>query len=396
LNFMAQSEPILFLNHDLTSGGAEHALLSLLRNLDRSRFAPALWVRDRQGELLSRYVELGIDIQQVPQVMSEGPRRRLVWKLPVNAWLLRRFSLVHSFCSNAWWTEPWSVRLAGARGYVIRKSDQYLHGPRRSWDVRENMAHRIVCVTESIFNRFYRGTPRQAKARVIRNGVDTERFRPQPAGGELRSRFALPRQAIVFASVANLHLQKGQLQVLVVLACAKARDIPLYVAFAGRDLARGEIQRWAEQLGVTDRALFLGRVENVPGLLADCDGMVLLSPSEGCSNAVLEAMSCGTAVIVAASGAEELIEHGRSGFCVPSGNIAECVRLMQELHARPELRARVGQAARQRVLQHFSLEDMARRYQDLYDEVLSSPSPHNGAPIAALSPSVRREICPSE
>ena len=54
----------------------------------------------------------------------------------------------------------------------------------------------------------------------------------------------------------------------------------------------------------------------------------------------------------------------------------------------------MGQAARQRVLQHFTLEDMARRYQDLYDEVLSSPSPQNGAPIGARSPSaaVRREI----
>jgi glycogen synthase len=127
--------------------------------------------------------------------------------------------------------------------------------------------------------------------------------------------------------------------------------------------------------------------------------MVLLSPSEGCSNAVLEAMSCGTAVIVAASGAEELIEHGRSGFCVPTGNIAECVRLMQELHARPELRERVGQAARQRILQQFSLDEMARRYQELYDEILAAPLSHGrslfaGAagpdPIAELTPSSSR------
>jgi glycosyltransferase involved in cell wall biosynthesis len=396
---MAQPEPILFLNHDLTSGGAEHALLSLLRNLDRSRFGPALWVRDRQGELLSRYEELGIDIRQVPQVMSEGPRRRLVWKLPVNAWRLRRFSLVHSFCSNAWWTEPWSVRLAGVRRYLICKTDHYLHGPWRSWEVRQNMASRIVCASESIFNKFYRGTADAVKARIIRNGVDTERFRPQPVSRELRSRFKLPPQAGLFANVANLSPYKGQLQVLVVLASAKARDIPLYVAFAGRDLAQGEMQRWAEQLGVADRALFLGHVENVPGLLAECDGMILLSPSEASSLAVLEAMSCGVPVIATAAGAQELIEHGRSGYCVPTGDIAECVRLMQELHARPELRARVGQAARQRILQHFSLDEMARRYQDLYDEILAAPLSHGhslfaGAagpdPIAELTPSSSR------
>jgi glycosyltransferase involved in cell wall biosynthesis len=369
----------LFLNHDLTSGGVEHVLLALLRNLDRSRFSPTVWVRNRQGELLSRYEELGIEIRQVPQVMSEGPRRRLVWKLPLNAWRLRRFSLVHSFCSNAWWTEPWSVNLAGVRRYLICKTDHYLHGPRRSWDVRHKMAHRIVCASESIFNHFYRNTENEAKARIIRNAVDTERFRPHPPGQELRSRFNLPPQAGLFANVANLSPYKGQLQVLVALAWAKARDIPLYVAFAGRDLAKGEIQRWAEQLGVADRAIFLGHVENVPALLAQCDGMVLLSPSEASSLAVLEAMSCGVPVIVTAAGARELIEHGRSGFCVPVGEMAECVRLMQELHARPELRARVGQAARQRVLHHFSLGDMALHYQELYDEVLASPSSEGAA-----------------
>jgi glycosyltransferase involved in cell wall biosynthesis len=256
------------------------------------------------------------------------------------------------------------------------------------------MSHRIVCVTESIFNRFYRGTEHEAKSLVIRNGVDTQRFRPQPASQELRTRFGLPPQAALFASVANLSRYKGQLQVLVALACAKARDIPLYVAFAGRDMAQGEIHRWAEQLGVADRALFLGRVENIPHLLAQCEGMILMSPREGCSNAVLESLSCGTPVILPASGAEELIEHGRSGFCVPTGNMPECIRLMQELRAQPELRARMGQAARQRILQHFSLEDMARRYQELYDEVLASPSPPGNTPIARSSPSAsgRREL----
>jgi glycosyltransferase involved in cell wall biosynthesis len=161
----------------------------------------------------------------------------------------------------------------------------------------------------------------------------------------------------------------------------------LYVAFAGRDLAQGEMQRWAAQLGVADRALFLGHVDNVQDLLAQCDGMVLLSPSEGCSNAVLQAMSCGATVIVADTGAQELIEHGHSGFCVKTGDMMECVRLMRELHDRPELRARVGQAARQRVLQDFSLEEMARRYQDLYDEVLASPLPPGSVPFTGASPS---------
>jgi glycosyltransferase involved in cell wall biosynthesis len=381
---MAKPEPILFLNQDLSSGGTEHALLTVLQNLDRKRFAPALWVRSLQGDLLSKYQELEIEIRPVPAMMSDGARHKLVWKLPINAMRLRRFSLVHSFSSTASWTEPWSIHLAGVRGYLMRRSDHYQLGPARSWEVRQRTAHRIVCVTESIFNRFYRGTEYEDKALVVHNGVDAQRFRPQPAAHDLRTRFGLPPQAALFASVANLSRNKGQLQVLAALARAKARDIPLYVAFAGRDLAEGDIHRRAGQLGVADRALFLGRVVNIPELLAQCAGMILMSPREGCSNAVLESLSCGTPVILPANGAEELIEDGKSGFCVPTGDVDECVRLMQELHARPELRMRMGHAARQRVLQHFTLEGMARRYQDLYDEVLSSPH-GDGASNHALS-----------
>jgi glycosyltransferase involved in cell wall biosynthesis len=369
---LAPPVPILFLNHDLTSGGAERALLNLLGRLDRSRFAPSLWVRRLAGELLPQYEKLGIDLREVPGVMSEGARRWLVWKVLANAPRLRGQRLVHSFCSNAWWTEPWCVRLAGVRGYLIRKSDHYLHGPARSWEVRHRMAQRIVAVTSAIYDQFYRDTPLAPRARVIWNGVDTEKYAPRPFDPTVRQRLGVPPGAGMFACVANLSPYKGQVPLLVALAVAKGRDLPLYIAFAGRDMANGEVQQWARELGVADRALFLGGVQDVPGLLAGSDGMVLLSPREGCSNAVLEAMSCGVPVVVTASGTHALLEDGEQGFVVPVGGIQEVVARMQLLATDAGLRARLGAAARARVLARFSLARMAEEYQSLYEELLAT------------------------
>jgi glycosyltransferase involved in cell wall biosynthesis len=366
--------PLLFLNHDLSCGGAERALLNVLSRIDRKRFAPTLWVRSAEGELREAYAALGIEIREVRSLMSEGPRRRLVFRIARTAPRMRRFRLVHSFCSNAWWTEPWAVRLAGVRAYVIRKSDRYLHGPARSWEVRHRMSDRIVAVSQSIYDQFYRDTALAPKARVITNGVDIERFRPRPFDPELRRRLGIPTGSGLFASVANLSAYKGQLHLLIALALAKAQGVPISIAFAGRDLAAGEMQRWARDLGVEDRAIFLGLVDDIPGLLAGCDGMLLVSPREGCSNAVLEAMSCGVPVVVTASGAEELVEDGVNGFVVPVGDVSTFVQRMQLLAHDQARRASLGSAARATVLSRFTLGRMVDGYEAVYEELLRGGS----------------------
>ena len=361
---------LLFLNHDLSSGGAERALLNLLSRLDRGRFQPTLWVRSQKGDLREAYEALGVEIREHRQAMQEGARRRLVWYVPVAAVGLARFDVVHSFCSNAWWTEPWAVRLGRVPAYLIRKSDLYRHGPLRSWEVRERMADRIVAVTQHIAETFYADAPSSEKVRVIRNGVDTEKFRPMPPDPALRRQLGVPEGGALLACVANLSRYKGQLPVLIALALAKATDRAVHVVFAGRDLADGELQRWALELGVADRAHFVGLVDDVPRLLSGCDGMVLVSPREGCSNAVLEAMSCGVPLVLSAAGAEELLGDGEAGFVIRTGELDRMVDCMFTLGRDPELRCRMGDAARRRALASFSLDRMAREYMSLYDEVL--------------------------
>lgn len=387
-NTMPSPVPILFLNHDLTSGGAERALLRLLENLDRDRFAPALWVRRKSGDLQPKYETLGIPLRERPGMMSEGARRKLCFKAAVQAPFVRRFQLVHSFCSNAWWTEPWAVRLAGVH-YVIRKSDHYLHGPSRSWEVRHRLCHRITSVTHAIADEFYRDTPMASKVRVIHNGIDVEAFRPMPRDPSLRRRLGIPENAVLFANLANLSKYKGQLPLLVALAIAQARDLPLHIAFAGRDLDNGEIQQWAAELGVQDRAHFLGRVTDVPQFLAGCDGSILTSPKEGCSNSVLESLSCGCPVIVTASGAHELIRDGEHGFVIPVGAMQLAVERMLTLGSNPELRIRLATAARRHATESYGIQRMVQAYQATYEELLARPKPQ---PVKASTPVFSRSL----
>jgi len=108
----------------------------------------------------------------------------------------------------------------------------------------------------------------------------------------------------------------------------------------------------------------------VPELLNAMDVFVLTSICEGMSNTVLEAMASGLpAVVTRAGGNPELVEEGRSGWLFPPRDTEALERHLLRMIDDGELRQRVGEAARARACEHFSLEGMVQRYRDLYLEL---------------------------
>jgi glycosyltransferase involved in cell wall biosynthesis len=136
---------------------------------------------------------------------------------------------------------------------------------------------------------------------------------------------------------------------------------------------RDELSALARDLDVASDVRFLGYRDDVAPFLEDADAFVLPSRAEGISNALLEAMALGLPVIASAvPGNTDVVEHEANGLLVdvddPASLGAAVLRLLDE----PDLRRRLGRAARRTVAGRYSIEHVGRRYVTLYRELVSS------------------------
>jgi teichuronic acid biosynthesis glycosyltransferase TuaC len=152
-------------------------------------------------------------------------------------------------------------------------------------------------------------------------GLDAERFRPMDRA-VARAEWGVPADAPVLATVGALIARKGQARVIAAMAHLPP-DTRYLVAGAGPDA--DTLRLAAQAAGVAERVQFLGPVANarLPSLYNAADAMVLPSSSEGLANAWVEALGCGTPLVLAdIPPAHEMIVDPESGRVVASDPVA--------------------------------------------------------------------------
>jgi len=210
------------------------------------------------------------------------------------------------------------------------------------------------------------------KMQVIRNGVDTHRFAPRPENrSSLRAKLGLPQQSIVIGTSGRLAPIKDFPTLLRSVETLVRAGGDLHVVLVGsgpeRERLRAYVQNSSELRG---RVLFLDTTDRIAEILNAFDVFVLPSLCEGMSNALLEAMACALPVIATrAGGNPEVIAEGECGWLFPPGDVSQLAERLHSLMAHQDLRLKFGAAARQRILQHFSLERMLADYKNLYLEL---------------------------
>jgi glycosyltransferase involved in cell wall biosynthesis len=141
----------------------------------------------------------------------------------------------------------------------------------------------------------------------------------------------------------------------------------LSVAICGDGPLRQRLQRLAQDGEVDDRIVFLGERRDAAALMAAADVLVLPSRQEGLSNALLEAMAAGCAVVASRVGGNvELVQDGHTGLLFPAGEAPALARALLSLHQDPDLRERLGRAARAFVDDRFSVGRMVDDVHRLY------------------------------
>tara|TARA_R110002049_G_scaffold48430_4_gene139599 strand:- start:5312 stop:6463 length:1152 start_codon:yes stop_codon:yes gene_type:complete len=114
-----------------------------------------------------------------------------------------------------------------------------------------------------------------------------------------------------------------------------------------------------------------GRRSDMPSVFAASHIVCLPSYREGLPKVLIEAASCGRPIVTTdAPGCREIVRDGDNGFLVPVNQVEPLAAALRTLIGDPELRFRMGQCGRQRVLERFTLEQVVRETLAVYDSVM--------------------------
>lgn len=203
--------------------------------------------------------------------------------------------------------------------------------------------------------------------------VNTQLFHPAiPPRLNLRQQLKLSPRALLAGVVAHIVPVKGHITLLRALSSTPE----LHLVIAGKPVDGdypASLRDLAQTLGIGDRTHFLGEVKDVPGLLAELDIFVLptLMRGEGCSVALLEAMSCGRACIVTdIPGSRDVVQNEKCGLIVPPEDAEALAEALCRLASSREMRGALGAIARERVLQNYTVEKEAAALKAIYEEIL--------------------------
>jgi len=210
------------------------------------------------------------------------------------------------------------------------------------------------------------------QASVIRAGIDLDRFRAPGDGRETRRRLGVPDGVPLVSQIGNFKPQKAPLDF--VQAAARIAEEMANVRFVmvGDGPLRGEAEARAAELGLTDRVIFCGWWDDVPGLLAATSVSVLSSRHEGLPCSVVESLAAGVPVVATAvDGTPEVIRPGINGELVAPGNPTALAQAVIAILADDERRQSMAAAAADG-LDDFDRDHMVRRLEELYQWMVGS------------------------
>jgi len=232
-------------------------------------------------------------------------------------------------------------------------------------------AQAIICQSKDTMQRAVGRFPEQAaKVRVIPNGVDVHRFAPN---GRTE---AVDSETPLIACVARgLEARKG-INCLIEAFAAAQHVCHAKLVIIGKDSQglRGQILAHARALGVADVITLIDSVpeRDLIALYQRATMTVVPSLLEGFSRPALESMACGTPVIGTTVGSIPELLDENSGVLVPPGDAQALAAAIIDLLQNTKRVTRLGLAARERAVEHFSWDSVAQRVLSVCEQVASA------------------------
>lgn len=358
---------LIFVN-SFRLGGSERQAVELIKQIDRAYFDIAVACFQKDGPLLR---ELPPDLVAFESFPLTSFRNWNTCRQAISFMaLLRRKDVKVVQCFD-FYSNVFAIplaRLVGVPVIVGSRRDEARMRTRaqhRAERISYHFATAVVANAQTLKDQLVgRDGVCERKVRVICNGVDPRRF----DGGERISR----NDNVLIAVLANLRPEKGHLVFLQAARCLIDRGLPIKFVIAGDGPMRQIIQEKIRDLSLSEHVRMTGVVENAAAFLRTIDILALPSlKNEGFPNAVMEAMAAGKAVVATGTGgATELVVDGLTGYIVRPTDSGALADKLAWLVSDPEMRLKMGEAGRCRVLEQFTIHKMARQFEELYTTLL--------------------------
>ncbi|OQW92463.1 MAG: hypothetical protein BWK78_01675 [Thiotrichaceae bacterium IS1] len=378
---------IIYVITGLKTGGAEMMLLKLLSHLNRSMFEPTVisLASYGEGEIAQQIESLGILVHFIgmkPGQFSFSGFLCLVQLLQklkpdlLQGWMYHG-NLAVSF-SNFFLQKRVPVL------WNIRQSIYDLRDEKRStaniikvgaWFSKRTT--KIICNSKISAKQHESLSYIKERMVIIPNGFDTNVFYPSmTAYIQLRQELDLPENAFLIGLIGRYHPMKDHANFLQATAHLLTiyPNIHFVLAGTGIELSNLELLKMVNELRLIEAVHLLGRRNDLPYITAGLDIASSSSYGEGFPNVVGEAMSCGVPCVVTDVGDSAWI-IGNTGKVVPPRNPIALANAWRELiEMGTEGRRQLGEQARQRVIENFSLDAIVCQYEMLYEQVYNEAS----------------------
>lgn len=366
---------------DPNAGGAERKIYELAGRLDKNKFNVILASLDCEGDSPKELVEsMGCKLYvfRVARIYGisgfvQGARfKGMLRKEKVD--ILQTYH----FSSDIWGT--FFARLAGVRVIISNRRDmgfwrKDIHV--KAYRLINRWVNRIIVVSKAVKDRIVEteGLP-ENKIEVIYNGVDIA-VSDRHESSYLKKKLGISQNDLVIMHAANFKPVKGHSYLLEAMAALSKEFKNLKLVLIGEDEFNGALQKMAQELKIAGRVLFLGKRNDVRELLMIADICVLPSLSEGMSNAILEYMAAGKAVVATSVGGNpETVEDGVTGILVEPKNAVSLSQGLRRLILDSSLREKMGIKGRERAESIFDIQQMHKKYEALFVKILEHVSPN--------------------
>lgn len=371
---------VLYVHPFSAISGAELSLLGLLEKIDRSVFSPRVVISE-DGDLSARLRELDVPVSIVN--LEDGSRHdpwpflRSVANV-VKVIISGGIDLVHvNF-------ERCNRPVAFASKITLKPQICHVRNIQNEGTVRHfylRLSPYVIANSFATEDSYAPFLLRSQKSFVVHNGVDLSRFTPQK---RIEGLYGIEKDAIVVAQIGRIVRDKKldtyiNAMNLVIKRCGKK----VYGLIAGDISDRKnkcifdpayfrEIKKLISQLGLDDRLIFTGFIEDQIKLYSNIDVLVQSSKSEGFGRALIEAMAMGIPVIAAKTGGTpEIVKNNLTGYLFPPEDKGILADLILNIINNPETGKKIAANARKFTKGNFSIEKHVGEIEKIYRMILT-------------------------